>query len=139
MNYKLTAFLVLNISMAGLFSLAYNHSIYYTKKEMRHATMIDTSASHGKHSYHTRGLFRDKETGAIFGDSIGDRLYRDFEKGGNQPIEVSWKYSREKRDQHSYGAFGFLACLTIVIGYGFLWWAGIEQFLKYRKANKNAI
>lgn len=73
----------------------------------RYALMIDTSAEHGQvkghHYYNTYGYFVDRETGLRFTDSINDSLYRQFEKGGNVGIEVSWAYSVDKREQTSKG------------------------------------
>lgn len=81
-------------------------------KETRYATMIDTEATHstikGINYWNTRGIFRDKLTGKVFGDSIGDSLYRQFLRDGNKPIEVSWPYSIDKVEQTSIGIFAMM-------------------------------
>lgn len=92
---------------------SYNSGSERNEKVVRYARMIDTSYSvgvtkHGSHYSNIRGYFVDKETGLRFGDSIGDSLYRQFEKGGNQPIEVSWPYSVDDREQTSIGFFMML-------------------------------
>lgn len=97
--------------LAGLAS--YQYGSERSEKVVRYARMIDTSHSvgvtkHGSHYSNIRGYFVDKETGLRFGDSIGDSLYRQFEKGGNQPIEVSWPYSVDDREQTSIGFFMML-------------------------------
>ncbi|WYW02433.1 hypothetical protein Lauda_00082 [Pseudomonas phage vB_PpuM-Lauda] len=80
-----------------------------SEKVMRYASMVDTSADSSRHksnySYNTSGYFRDEETNAFFRDDISDRLYRQFEAGGNKPIRMSWPYSIDKREQTSSGVF----------------------------------
>lgn len=97
-------------------------------KETRYATMIDTEATHsthkGMHYWNTRGIFRDKLTGKVFGDSIGDSLYRQFLRDGNKPIEVSWPYSIDKVEQTSIGIFAMMGAwilwlcsvISIIVG-----------------------
>lgn len=97
-------------------------------KELRYAVMIDTSATHsshkGMHYWNTRGIFRDKLTGKVFGDSINDSLYRQFLRDGGKPIEVSWPYSIDKIEQTSIGIFAMMGAwilwlcslLSIIVG-----------------------
>ena len=104
--------IVLGIILAFLAFLPYDYAKMRTHKETRYATMIDTYATHsshkGSHSYNVRGLFRDKLTGNVFGDSINDSLYRQFEHDGNKPVEVSWPYDIDKMEQTSIGVFAIL-------------------------------
>lgn len=104
--------IVLSFVIALLAYLPYDYGKMRTHKETRYATMIDTYATHsnhkGSHSYNVRGLFRDKITGNVFGDSINDSLYRQFERDGNKPIEVSWPYDIDKVEQTSIGIFALL-------------------------------
>lgn len=99
---------------------------YRTEKVMRYARMIDTGATHSQvkvyHHYNTYGVFVDRETGKRFTDHIGDSLYRQFERGGNKPIEVSWPYSIDMREQTSIGVvydlcniFGWLAIVAALL------------------------
>jgi len=87
-------------------------------KTMRDAKMVDTGAQHssskGNHSYNVYGYFIDKQTGLHFTDSIGDSLYRQFERDGNKAIDVRWKYSIDKVEQTSIGIF---ANLFAIIGF----------------------
>jgi hypothetical protein len=120
--------IALGIILACLAFLPYNYGEMRTHKETRYATMIDTYATHsshkGNHSYNVRGLFRDKLTGKVFGDSINDSLYRQFERDGNKPIEVSWPYDIDKMEQTSIGIFAiilgelmwFFSALLIIFG-----------------------
>lgn len=85
---------------------------------MREATMIDTHST----VYHSRsittveafGLFVDKETGLKFYDNIGDSLYRQFERDGNKPIEVKWRYTDAKRGGESKGRLTTLTILSFI-------------------------
>lgn len=120
--------IALGLILACLAFLPYDYGKIRTQKETRYATMIDTYATHsshkGNHSYNVRGLFRDKLTGDVFGDSINDSLYRQFERDGNKPIEVSWPYDIDKMEQTSIGIFAiilgelmwFFSILLIIFG-----------------------
>lgn len=120
--------IALGIILACLAFIPYDYGQMRTHKETRYATMIDTSATYsnykGNHSYNVRGLFRDKLTGNVFGDSINDSLYRQFERDGNRPIEVSWPYDIDKMEQTSIGIFAiilgqlmwFFAALLVIFG-----------------------
>lgn len=104
--------ILLGVTLVSLAFLPYNYGEMRTHKEVRYATMIDTSADRGSirgmSYYNTYGIFRDKVTGKIFGDSINDSLYRQFEHNGNKPIEVSWPYDLDKMEQTSIGIFAIL-------------------------------
>jgi hypothetical protein len=110
------------------------------EKVMRYARMIDTEAQHTQHKsshyYNTYGYFIDRETGLHFSDSIGDSLYRQFERDGNKPIEVLWPYSIDKREHTSigffYGLFGVIGLLVVIIIAGFLLAGEIKRIVKVR-------
>lgn len=111
------------------------------EKVMRSARMIDTNAQHSQvkaqHYYNTYGYFVDKETGLKFSDSIGDSLYRQFEREGNKPIEVLWPYSIDKREQTSIGFFykligGLGLVITFIVG---CWMVGGEIYFIRKKFN----
>jgi 4-amino-4-deoxy-L-arabinose transferase-like glycosyltransferase len=111
------------------------------EKVMRNARMIDTSAQHtqskGNHYYNTYGYFVDQETGLRFSDSINDSLYRQFERDGNKPIEVSWKYSIDKREQTSVALFYTLfGSLGIIVASVVLIYIAAHEFQKLRKRKK---
>lgn len=124
---KYLAFIIASL-LLGLSYFPYDYGKMRTHKETRYALMIDTSATYsnykGNRSYNTQGLFRDKLTGNVFGDSINDSLYRQFERNGNKPIEVSWPYDLDKMEQTSVGIFAlllsnlmwFFAFISFVIG-----------------------
>lgn len=122
--------IALGIILACLAFIPYDYGQMRTHKETRYATMIDTYATHsshkGNHTYNVRGLFRDKLTGKVFGDSINDSLYRQFERDGNRPIEVSWPYDIDQMEQTSIGIFAiilgqlmwFFSALLVIFGAG---------------------
>lgn len=115
--------------------------IHREEKVMRNARMIDTSAQHsqskGQHYYNTYGYFVDQETGLRFGDSINDSLYRQFERDGNKPIEVSWKYSIDRREQTSVGTFYTLfGSLGIIVALVVLGYIAAHELQNLRKRKK---
>ena len=118
--------MVLSIVVAFTAYLFYDWGAMRNHKEVRYATMIDTysNAGHTKSGYYynTNGLFRDKLTGKVFGDSINDSLYRQFEKGGNKGIEVSWPYSIDKYEQTSIGFFSMMLAWL-------MWGAALVMFV----------
>ncbi|WYW02671.1 hypothetical protein Peetri_00083 [Pseudomonas phage vB_PpuM-Peetri] len=97
--------LVLIISGYYMFTVGQHRD----EKVMRYALMVDTSADSSYHksnySYNTSGYYVDEETKLYFRDDISDKLYRQFEAGGNKPIRMSWPYSIDKREQTSIGFF----------------------------------
>ncbi|WYW01715.1 hypothetical protein Voja6_00083 [Pseudomonas phage vB_PpuM-Voja-6] len=108
---KLKSLLLTQLVVVLLISGYYMFKVGQHRSEevMRYASMVDTSADSARHksnySYNTSGYFRDEETNAFFRDDISDKLYREFEAGGNKPIRVSWHYSIDKREQTSIGVF----------------------------------
>lgn len=122
--------ILLGVTLASLAFLPHNYGEMRTHKEIRYATMIDTSAERGSirgmSYYNTYGIFRDKLTGKVFGDSINDSLYRQFERDGNKQIEVSWPYDIDKMEQTSIGIFAIIlgelmwlfSALLIIFGVG---------------------
>jgi nitrogen fixation-related uncharacterized protein len=117
--------LSLTLSLIGLW--VFDWAQYRNREEMREALMIDTRADMSSHkgnkSYNTVGIFRDKLTGKVFGDSINDSLYRQFEKDG-KPIECKWPYSIDKVEQTSIGVFALIG--------SFLLWAISGLVLVFR-------
>lgn len=122
--------LFLGVVLIGLLALAYGnvrlHQIaeHRSERVLRYARMVDTSAEHSQvqvhHYYNTYGIFVDRETGLRFRDDIGDSLYRQFAEGGNKPIEVSWPYSIDKREQTSkgvvYSSMAVVGWVIFVVG-----------------------
>ena len=106
--------LSLTLSLIGLW--VFDWAQYRNREEMREALMIDTrsdmSSHKGNKSYNTVGIFRDKQTGNIFGDSINDSLYRQFAKDG-KPIECEWPYSIDKMEQTSIGVFAAILAFLL--------------------------
>jgi len=114
------------MSVIVLFSLGcwvWNWAGIRNHEEMRDAVMIDTRSDMSSHKgtkhFNTVGIFRDKLTGKVFGDSINDSLYRQFERDG-KPIECRWPYSIDKVEQTSIGFFALLLAFFLWIGTGWL-------------------
>lgn len=112
------------LSIVILFSLGcwlWNWAGVRNQVEMRDAVMIDTrsdvSSHKGNKSYNTVGIFRDKLTGKVFGDSINDSLYRQFERDG-KPIECRCPYSIDKVEQSSIGFFALILAFYLWLGAG---------------------
>lgn len=103
-------------------SLLYKEGQRRNENVLRYARMIDTSADHYRHKgneyFNTYGYFVDRETGLHFTDDINDSLYRQFERGGNKGIEVSWHYSVDKREQTSIGFFYIMLAQLIYLVIG---------------------
>lgn len=131
------AFFLLSVVLAVSGWFMYDWGKMRDHKELRYATMIDTEATHstikGIQYWNTRGIFRDKLTGKVFGDNIGDSLYRQFLRDGNKPIEVSWPYSVDKVEQTSIGIFAMMCawilwlCSLISIMVGILFKLGEKK------------
>jgi hypothetical protein len=137
--YSLLFVVALALSTWGCVAL-YQQGQYRDEKVMRSARMIDTNAIHTQHKsnhyYNTNGYFVDHETGLRFSDRIGDGLYRQFERGGNKPIEVTWPYSIDQREQSSWGVmfklFGIIGLLFCTIFAGLLIAREIFRFKEQR-------
>lgn len=104
--------LVASVALAYGSAMLSKYGDMRNHKTMRDARMVDTGAQHssskGNHTYNVYGYFIDKQTGLHFTDSIGDSLYRQFERDGNKAIDVRWKYSIDKVEQTSIGIFAQL-------------------------------
>jgi len=114
------------MSAIVLFSLGcwvWNWAGIRNHEEMRDAVMIDTRSDMSSHKgtkhFNTVGIFRDKLTGKVFGDSINDSLYRQFERDG-KPIECRWPYSIDKVEQTSIGFFALMLAFFLWVGTGWL-------------------
>jgi len=136
-----TLCLVVILGIGYAAAMLYKEGQRRDENVMRYARMIDTSAEHRKYKgteyFNTYGYFVDRETGLHFTDDIGDSLYRQFARDGNKAIEVSWRYSVDKREQTSLGIFyiifagliylGLAVATLFLIGYISTHWKGKQK------------
>lgn len=135
--------IIASISAALMFGSIelYQYGEMRMHKTMRDATMVDTGARHssskGNYSYNVYGYFIDKQTGLHFTDSIGDSLYRQFERDGNKAIAVKWQYDIDKVEQTSRGIFAklfsFIGAIGSCFGFGI---AAHSYFIRRTKDSK---
>jgi len=116
----------------------YSFGINYKEKSIRSITLVDTSSTTYKHKrqtfYNTTGYFVDDLTGHRFRYPIQDKIYREFESGGNQPIQMKKNLSQENLDNNVHGTiWTFIGGLLFVIGCIFFIWVLISKFFEYKE------
>jgi len=137
------SFIKRNIGMIIMLSLAVvllsgggkliSFGIDYGVQSVRNVTLVDTRSSTYKHKqntyYNTTGFFVDDLTGQQFYHSIRDKLYREFEAGGNKPIQTQLNLSQSALDNNGdpsfwtmLGGLLMLVGILIVLGCGLSWY-----------------
>ena len=114
----------------------YSFAKSYTEKSSRNVTLVDTSSTTTKHKqktyYNTNGFFVEDLTGQKFKVTIQDKLYREFEAGGNKPIKTQKILSQEEIDNGPRGLFSFLlAGMMFIVGGVFIICVLTNKFLEY--------
>lgn len=130
-------FLIVGLSMAFWGTKLYLFGVDYEAKTTRDITLVDTSSTTYKHKqntfYNTTGFFVDDLTGQRFRHAIQDKIYRDFEAGGNKPIPMQKNLSQENLDNNVHGSiWKMLGILIVLVGSLFVVWVAVSKFLAYK-------
>lgn len=115
----------------------YNFGVNYEEKSTRNITLVDTSSTTYKQKqntfYNTTGFFLDDLTGKRFRLAIQDKVYREFEAGGNKPIPMQKELSQENLDNNVHGAiWKLLGVLMFIVGNLFVIWVLVSKFVEYK-------
>lgn len=88
-------------------------------KNVREVTMIDTKAVTYEHKknvqYNINGYFIDNLTGQKFYRPINDKVYRDFEASGNQPVTMQLELSQDNMNGNVTGDFWRTVCIMLYL------------------------
>lgn len=116
----------------------FSFGIDYGVQSVRNVTMVDTRSTTYKHKqntfYNTTGFFVDDLTGQRFYHSIRDKLYREFEAGGNKPIAMQLNLSQENLDNNAHAfIWRFLGGLMVFVGALIVLCYGLSFYFKHKK------
>ena len=117
--YHILFFVVGVVLIAYAFKL-YAFGVYYETNVTRSVMLVDTASTTTKVKqnihYNTTGYFIENSTGKKFQAPIQDKLYREFEAGGDKPIAMEKNLSQSEINQSGRGflAFIFSVIFTLV-------------------------
>lgn len=131
-------FFIIGVSLASAGIKLYLFGVDYEEKTTRNITLVDTSSTTYKHKqntfYNTTGFFVDDLTGQRFRHAIQDKVYREFEAGGNKPIPMQKNLSQENLDNNVHGAiWKLLGILIFIVGSLFVIWVSVSKFVEYKE------
>lgn len=142
MQYIRKNLLCIFLFFVGVVMISYGVKLYsfgvdYEEKSTRNITLVDTSSTTYKQKqntfYNTTGFFLDNLTGKRFRFAIQDKLYREFEAGGNKPIPMQKELSQENLDNNVYGAMWKLfGVLMFIVGSLFVIWVLLTKYYEYK-------
>lgn len=115
----------------------YSFGVDYEAKTIRNITLVDTSSTTYKQKqntfFNTTGFFVDDLTGQKFRHAIQDKVYREFEAGGNKPIPMQKNLSQENLDNNVHGSiWKMLGILIFLVGSLFVIWVAVSKFFEYK-------
>lgn len=141
MNKLLMGLLVFLVMVSGVTSyLCLGEGNIRETPALRDVVLYDTSMTSykakSKDIFNTKGYFIDKKTNSKFVTSIEDKLYREFHRGNETPIELQKAVSIDTIENSQEGALYRLAGLflhVLTIGFaGALFILELERLRKSR-------
>lgn len=150
-NFYHILFFVVGVVLLSYAFKLYAFGVDYETEVTRPVMLVDTASTTTKVKqtthYNTTGYFIEVSTGKKFQAPIQDKLYREFEAGGDKPIAMEKTLSQSEVNQSGRGFLAFIfsvifilvgsICVLCVVHSKFKEYKlKIQYFLKYANQNE---
>jgi len=136
-NIRHILFFVAGIALISCAFKLYSFGVDYETKTIHSVILMDTASTLTKVKqntfYNTIGYFIEVSTDKKFHSPIQDKLYREFEAGGNKPISMEKTLSKSEINHSGRGFLAFIfSFIFLIFGSVFILCVAYSKFKQYK-------